>query len=351
MAREPFHLEVLRRLDADETAAVTLLVERATEADGVRPLSEHVSLHLRYGGDAGVRHLLLYGEGRGEQPHLAGYAHLDITDEVAGSSSELVVDPAWRRQGVGRSLVGAVQQETPDGRLRLWAHGDHSAASQLATSLGFTVSRELRQLRRSLFAPLPRPETLEGVTIRTFRPGEDDKAWVALNALAFADHPEQGVMTTDDLEHRMGEPWFDPAGFFLAERANPSTGTAELVGFHWTKVHGGDAHTHEGGEPEASRSQHVEHGPFDHELPDHLHSDHGHEPIGEVYVVGVAPSERGRGLGRALTLIGLHYLRSLGLRDVMLYVEADNAAALAVYGRLGFTHWDTDVMFRSPDAT
>ena len=34
------------------------LVEAATEADGVRPLSEHVMLHLRYGGDAPVRNVL-----------------------------------------------------------------------------------------------------------------------------------------------------------------------------------------------------------------------------------------------------------------------------------------------------
>jgi mycothiol synthase len=331
MAREPFQLEVLRRLDADEIAAVSLLVERATEADGVRPLSEHVSLHLRYGGDTGVRHLLLYGEGHGERPHLAGYAHLDITDVVAGSSSELVVDPVWRRQGVGRALIHAIQRETPDGRLRLWAHGEHSAASQLAATLGFTVSRELVQLRRSLFAPLPQPVCPEGLSIRTFRPGADDAAWVALNARAFAHHPEQGALTEADLKRRMAEPWFDSAGFFLAERPDPAGAAGRLVGFHWTKVHGGEGHSHEGDE-----------------LGGHPHSDHGHEPIGEVYVVGVDPAEQGRGLGRALTLIGLHHLRSLGLREVMLYVEADNASANAVYQQLGFTHWDTDVMFRSP---
>jgi len=322
MSGDRFQLEVLRRLDHDETAAVTLLVERATEADGVRPLSEHVSLHLRYGGDEGVRHLLLYSNGRGSQPHLAGYAHLDVTDEVAGSSSELVVDPAWRRQGVGRTLVAAVLRETPDGRLRLWAHGDHSAAGQLARSMGFTVSRELLQLRRSLFAPIPRAEIPAGVTIRTFRPGVDDDSWVALNARAFADHPEQGTMSHDDLKRRMAEPWFDPAGFFLAERSDGPHGEPRLVGFHWTKVHGGETHQH-------------------HEQP----PDHGHDPIGEVYVVGVDPGEQGKGLGRALTLTGLHYLRSLGLRDVMLYVEADNLAAITVYERIGFTHWDTDVMF------
>jgi len=343
-----FHLEVLRRLDADETAAVTLLVERATEADGVRPLSEHVSLHLRYGGDSGVRHLLLYGDGTGDKPHLAGYAHLDVTDAVAGSSSELVVDPRWRRQGVGRALVTAVRAETPDGRLRLWAHGEHTAAARLAASLGLTVSRELWQLRRSLFAPLARPQLPPGVTVRAFRPGSDERDWVALNALAFADHPEQGAMTNADLGRRMAEPWFDPAGFFLAERPDPASGGSRLIGFHWTKVHGGQGHSHHEDELWAPESPELPELPEPREAQEPREHSHGHEPIGEVYVVGVDPAERGHGLGRALTLVGLHHLRSLGLREVMLYVEADNTAALAVYERLGFTHWDTDLMFGTP---
>lgn len=327
MAKNPFHVEVLAKLDSDETDAVALLAERSTEHDGVRPLSEHVSLHLRHGGDAGVRHLLAYADGRAALPHLAGYAHLDVTDEVAGSSAEVVVDPSWRRHGAGRLLVDAVRAETPDGRLRLWAHGESPAASGLATSLGFTKTRELQQLRRSLSAPLPPAAVPAEVTVRNFAPGADSQAWVALNALIFHEHPEQGSLTVDDLNRRMSEPWFDAAGFFLAER------DGRLVGYHWTKVHGGQPVVHE----------HDDHGP-------HTHDDHGHghEPIGEVYVVGVHPTERGTGLGTALILLGLHHLRAAGLREAMLYVDADNTAAIAAYRRLGFTHWDSDVQFRSP---
>ena len=311
-------IEVLGRLDTDETAAVSLLVERATESDGVRPLSEHVMLHLRYGGDEPVRNLLVYADGRGEQPHLAGYAHLDVTDEVAGASAELVVDPAWRGQGVGSALAQALMKESPDGRLRLWAHSEHPAAAALAASLGLRKSRHLWQMRRSLFAPLPRPELPDGVTVRAFRPGEDDDAWLRLNSRAFAHHPEQGDWVIDDLHRRTAEPWFDPAGFFLAERTE--SGVARLVGFHWTKIHGGE-------------HEHV------------ADADHGHEPMGEVYVVGVDPDEQGHGLGRALTLVGLQHLRSRGLSEAMLYVDADNVAAIRLYDDLGFTQWDADVMY------
>ncbi|HEX6921085.1 MAG TPA: mycothiol synthase [Actinomycetes bacterium] len=304
-APEP-RVEVVGRLSAEEVRAVALLVEAATEADGVRPLSEHVALHLRYGGDAPVRNVLVYA---GDE--LAAYGHLDVTDEVAGASAEIVVHPAHRLRGLGSLTVRATLEETPDGRLRLWAHGEHPAAAAMARAMGFRRSRSLWQMRRSLYAALPSPVVPAGVTVRAFEPGLDDEAWVRLNSLVFRDHPEQGDWDPDDLHRRMREPWFDPAGFFLAEREG------RLVGFHWTKVHGGDGHGH----------------------------GHGHEPIGEVYVVGVDPAEHGTGLGKALTLIGLRHLRHLGLPDAMLYVDADNAPAIGLYTRLGFTRWETDVMF------
>ncbi len=312
-------VEVLGRLDSDEVRAVSALVEAATEADGVRPLSEHVMLHLRYGGDSPVRSVLVYADGE-----LAAYGHLDVTDEVEGASAEIVVHPDGRKQGLGRKIVQAVRDETPDGRLRLWAHGGHPAAAALATSMGFRQSRSLWQMRRSLYAALPAPTWPADVTLRTFEPGRDDEAWVALNAAAFRGHPEQGDWTIEDLHRRMGEPWFDPEGFFLAERDD------RMAGFHWTKVHGGDGH-HDVTAP-------------------HAHEGHGHDPIGEVYVVGVDPDEQGSGLGKALTLVGLRHLRHAGLPAAMLYVDEDNAAAIRLYTVLGFTRWETDIMF-SADAT
>ncbi|GLX95867.1 mycothiol synthase [Herbidospora sp. NBRC 101105] len=295
------HVEIRERLDDDTVAEVRRLVQAATDADGVRPLNEHVMLHLRYGGDPGAKTALLYVSGI-----LSGFAHVDPTDTVEGPSGELVIDPAARRRGYGRMLLDAILMET-GGRLRLWAHGDHPGAGRLAASSGFQRVRSLWQMRRSLFAPFPAARVPEGVRITTFETGRDEKEWVALNARAFAHHPEQGAWTVEDVRRREQEPWFDPAGFFLAFR----DGT--MTGYHWTKVHG------DGG--------------------------HGHEPIGEVYVVGVDPAEQGSGLGKALTLTGLAHLRSLGLSQVMLYVDEENRAAIRLYEGLGFSRWDVDVMY------
>jgi len=297
-------------LPADQAAQVLELIRRATEEDGVSPLSEHVLLHLRYGGDPRARNILLWLNGA-----LAGYGHLDPTDPVEGPAGEMVVDPAVRRRGLGLMLGSSLEAEAGPAGLRLWAHGDLPAATRLAAAAGFQRSRALWQMRRSLQAHMDRPQFAVGITVRTFRIGEDEDSWVALNRRAFARHPEQGAWTRADLDMREREPWFDPDGFFLAER------DGHLVGFHWTKIHGGTDN------------------PADH--------GHGHEPIGEVYVVGVDPAERGTGLGRALTLTGLRHLRARGLAQVMLYVDETNTAAISLYESLGFAHWDTDVMFSS----
>jgi mycothiol synthase len=319
--------EVLGRLEPADVAAVHALVERATAVDGTPPLSEHVLLHLPRGGDAEVRNLLVRGAG----DEVVAYAHLDVTDAVEGSSAELVVHPSARGRGLGRLLAEAVLEQTPDGRLRLWAHGDRPEAAALAASMGFRRSRVLLQLRRPLTTPLPEVALPDGVRLRTFRPGEDEQAWTELNNRAFADHPDQGGWAVEEVRLREQEPWFDPQGFFLAER--DVDGQARLVGFHWTKVHGG----HRADEP--------------HEHPDgtlhsHDHEHHDHPPIGEVYIVGVDPSEQGRGLGPALTVTGLRSLQERGLSDVLLYVDESNAAAVKTYARLGFERHATDVLYR-----
>ncbi|MET8897600.1 mycothiol synthase [Streptomyces albogriseolus] len=295
----PRSLQTYTALDQAQVDAVLALLDEAARADGQQAVSEQGRLQLRGGEREGVSHLLLTVD-----EELVGYAQLEDTDPVEPPAAELVVHPSYRAQGHGRAL-GTALLAASGKRLRVWAHGGHSAARHLAQVLGLTLFRELRQMRRPLAnMDLPDPVLPEGVTVRTFEPGRDDAAWLALNAAAFAHHPEQGSLTQRDLDDRKAEPWFDPAGFFLAER------DGRLIGFHWTKVHAG-------------------------------------EGLGEVYVLGVAPDAQGGGLGKALTTIGLRHLANQGQPTAMLYVDADNKAAVSVYERLGFVTHERDLMYRT----
>ncbi|MFJ2811236.1 mycothiol synthase [Kitasatospora sp. NPDC087271] len=284
----------------------------AQAVDGRAAVSEQGRLRLRSSDTPrpGVSHFI-----ESEHAAVVGYGQLELPEgPAANPAAELVVDPAARGRGLARPLVDAVlAQAHRAGRdaVDFWVHGGHPAARHLAGRYGAELVRELRQMRRSG----PQAEAVaipEGVELRTFRPGEDDAEWLRLNALAFAHHPEQGSWTERDLAERLAEPWFDPAGFFLATRGG------KVVGFHWTKVHPATAT----------------------------------EPaLGEVYVVGVDPAEQGSGLGRALTAAGLRHLTGSdagerGVETVLLYVDADNPAAVRVYERLGFTIHEVDLMYR-----
>ncbi|MEV0001181.1 mycothiol synthase [Micromonospora sp. NPDC050980] len=292
------------RLAPDEITEVLALARAAGDADGADPFDEHVLLRLR-DPEAPAVHLVA----RAPDGVLTGYAHLDTGAPADGVGAELVVHPAHRRRGTGRALARAVLAAAP-GPVRAWAHGDHPSAAALAVDLGLTRARVLWQLRRPLTAVLPEPVLPEGVALRAFRPGEDDEAWLGVNNAAFAQHPEQGRWTLDDLRVRLDEPWFDPAGFLLAV----DSGTGRLLGFHWTKVH--------------ERS--------------------GSARIGEVYVLGVDPSAHRGGLGRALTTAGLTYLRDRrGLDRVMLYVDESNTGAVALYERAGFARWCGHVNYQA----
>jgi mycothiol synthase len=296
--------EVVESLSSTDRAHVFALAHAAAGADGTYPLNDQVDLDIEAEPSPAFRHVVVRDPSTGA---LTGYAHLDRRSPDA-ASGHLVVHPDARRRGVGRALLQAVSAEASDTGLRIWAHGDLKAARAFADSESWRRVRELRKMLLPLSAPIDEPRYPDGVTVRTFRPGQDEDAWVAVNAAAFAHHPEQGRMTADDLRDREARPWFEPTGFFLAEH------DGHVIGSHWTKVH--DA-------------------------------TDGVPQQGEVYVVGVRPDEQGSGLGRALTLTGVAYLRGKGL-DVMLYVDGDNDAATAVYERIGFAVASVDVMYERP---
>lgn len=282
------------RLDPESLETVRAGAEESTTADGVAPLSEAFLLGLPHEGE----HLMATHDGG-----FAGYAQI-----AADGSAEAFVVPTARAKGVGSALLAAVLERRPDAQP--WAHGDLPASRALAASLGLQVVRELLVLSRPVADGDEVDPTLpEGFSHRAFEPGRDDEALLAVNAAAFATHPEQGDLDTAGLAERMEQPWFEAEGLILLETVEDAADDTRLAGFHWTKVDPPDG------------------------------------DIGEVYVVGVHPDLHGRGLGGPLTRLGLAHLARRGVREVELYVEGDNHPALATYRRAGFERKAVHVMY------
>lgn len=345
------------------------LIARAIDADGHPPFSDGALVAVAQG-RAAVQWLdsaaAIVTEG-------ASFDGVTLPPPVA----EFVVDPDARRAGQGTRMFHRLAAAA-SGDLLFWAHGDHPGARAIAARHGATPARRLLRMMaelprpprspvpnlpnntplpkrrsfgpiRSEFAQLPEetaqisviseggtgigPEGGTGseggtgrdggrdtaavgtamageiaVTIRGFDPDRDADAWVALNARAFARHPEQGAITRTDLATLMGEPWFDRDDLLVAEQGG------RMVAFCWLKTAVGSESSREG-------------------------------ETGELYAVGVDPDSQRTGLGRLVVATGLERLAARGIRTAHLYVEGDNAAAIALYDSFGFATSDVDVQY------
>lgn len=305
-------------LPGDAHDAVIHLVGMIEERTGRRPVSDAQWLDLRNGGDhrndsddsgdSDGNHILLARD-RGQ---LAGFAQ--ITGDASVHDIAVVVVP--ETVGVVDVLLAAALDHirVSGGGEAVWRvfdmgddSGDHSNLEAAATAHqhGLRPGRRLHQM----WVPLPldngQPEiNLDELSLRSFRVGDDEAAWLVVNNAAFAAHPEQGRWTEEMLRQREREPWFDPAGFLLHHRGD------RLAAFCWTKVH-------------------AEQVPV----------------LGEIYVIAVHPDFHGMGLGKALTVAGLRSLSLRGIGTGMLYVDHDNTAAFELYRRLGFRIRRTDQAF------
>jgi mycothiol synthase len=303
-------LEIKRQMDSVDIASVSELLNAAARADGRRPLSDHLYLDLVNGGLDGFAGFVASEPGH---DHPVAYAQISRGNDA--HAFELVIHPHHRYEmaTIGPELIDAaldVVASDGGGRVNWWVFEPTTAHTALATEAHMTRDRTLYQMRRDL--PTDTEVTIE---TRSFVPGTDDAAWLRVNNQAFTTHGEQGGWTVDTFCQRQQEPWFDPDGFRVLEVVN-SNGDVYMAGFCWTKVH-----------PPANGG-----GPDD-------------QALGEIYVIAVDPEFHGQGWGAQLTLAGLEHLSCQGITTGMLYVDADNVAAVTLYRRLGFTVHSTNAAF------
>ncbi len=294
-------LEIKRHLDDGDVREVEHLIERVRAADGHQPIDEHRWVDAAHGGRSDFAGLVLREMGH---DHLVAYAQ--VTQGTKSWAIDLLIDPHHRYDAL--TIAPDLLREAVDligteggGHVHYWVYEPTAAHTRIAAEVGLTPGRDLWQMR----VPLPLAQSTDLVT-RAFEPGRDESAWLDVNNTAFESHPEQGTWTLDDVSHRQQEPWFDAQGFLLHEI------DGRLAGFCWTKIHEG--------------------------TPDQP------ERLGEIYVIAVHPDFVGRGLGKALCVAGLAHLATQ-VDTGMLYVDADNEAAVGLYRHLGFTVHHTDRAF------
>lgn len=283
-------LSRVQQPEAADREAILTLADEAAAADGTSPLNESAALIVagERPGDFHLSH---------EDGLLTGFAVADPRERTVVAA----VRPSHRRRGIGSRLLAAALEAHPGHST--WAFGTLPAAAALAEHLGLAPVRGLLKLGRRLgdeaVGPVP-----EGYTIRPFAE-EDAAAVVAVNAAAFAHHPEQGKLTLDEFRALTRQDWFSADGLFVAHHG------PEVAGFHWTKRHDGET--------------------------------------GEVYVLAVHPEHDGQGLGRVLLETGLAHLAEIGCTQVVLYVEADQERVVRLYNSANFNQVNLDTSYARKD--
>lgn len=228
----------------------------------------------------------------------AGFAFTFVLPGRAGPWSMIWVGVTERarRRGLGSRLVAVasegIRAHAPECReIGLSAWLPNAAAEAFATRHGFAPNRFTWLMER----PGTEVEDVEwppGIAVRPFDASDRMYAdWSQVYNDSFADHDHSVFNTVDDCRRLMARPGMDPKTLLLAYR------DGRCVGHCWNEIH---------------------------------------DTRGEIGILGVVPSARRIGLGRALLRWGVRWLIEAGVPRVTLLVHGANDRAIALYQGEGF---------------
>jgi len=255
-------------------------------------------------------HNLFFAESRGQ---VVAYAELWRAPAHPRLTSRILVHPQWRRRGLGSALLSHVERRAraEGGRyLDILAVDQSHAACEFLSSHGFSPVHYGWAMALANMATLPAPTWPRGYGMRTFVPGRDELTTVEIENASFQDEWEYMPMELGEIQGLVRTPSFQPEGVFFALHQN------QVVGESWNWI---DSAEREG---------------------------QTREKRGDVWGLCVHPQHRRRGLGRALLLAGLHWLRGQGVTRAHLTVDGDNELARRLYESVGFAVQRTDVWYR-----
>jgi len=286
-------------MTSSDIAAVTSLLSAVEIADSRRPLNDHLWIDLRHGGRTGFAGLIAW-----DSNSVNPVAYCQVSRGNDSWALDLAIDPHHRDQTLelGKGLLQEAEKIIANeggGHVHWWVFNSNQTHDLLAAQINLKPGRNILQLEVKLPLAQEILASTEKISTVSFEVGVDETNWLSVNNRAFSNHPEQGGWTIETLLSRLNESWFDASGFLLHFINQPSR---QLAGFCWTKL-------------------------------DKL----SNPKLGEIYIIAVDPVHHNKGLGRSLTIAGLNNLTTAGATTGMLFVDKENASAIAMYSKIGFS--------------
>ncbi|MCL0056457.1 GNAT family N-acetyltransferase [Dehalococcoidia bacterium] len=235
---------------------------------------------------------------------IVGY--LEVTPElkIGRVILDCLVHPKHRRRGLATTLLARAMHATSESGARV-AHvnilQDNPGAANLLSKLGFTPVRRFLELSLDL-SGIDFPDTDHwSSSCCHLKRGEEEKL-ARIQNLAFTGTWGYNPNTPDEIAYLIT--LADPEDVILiCEDGEP-------IGYCWTRIEFAEG-----------------------------------EGKGRIYMTGVHPEHRGRGVGKGVLLAGLRYLAGKKLKSVDLTVDSENTVACALYQSLGFKVQTTSLWY------
>jgi len=241
---------------------------------------------------------------------IVGYVEVKPELNIGRVVLRWLVHPRHRRGELTVRLVDrAVDRSRELGIMTLHANifQDSDTAKRFLTRMGFIFIRRFLELRLDL-AEMVLPEMSKiAPRCRSLQPGEEGRL-TQLQNCTFAGTWGFNPNTAEEIIYRISLPNSSPDDIFLIFDLD------KPVGYCWTRI-------------------------------EFRKKKAAGEESGRIYMLGVDPDYRGRGLGRQLLLVGLSYLKSKGLRVAVLTVDSENKAARILYNSVGFELWKSSLWY------
>jgi mycothiol synthase len=243
-------------------------------------------------------------------------AYIDRKEqEKKGFIRWLSVIPEFRGLGVGKALLERAIERLRDAGMEYAeavVRKGKMECESLFESYGFKVVRTFSGMERDLYdIPSNIGENLNVKIREVAKTNEDIRIYNKLHNEAFKEHYNFRPETIEETEFWIKQnPWFDIAGHFLAYLDN------NPVGFVGVGV-------------------------------DKTFNERHQKKRGWILTIGVIQPYRRKGIGTALMLHAMRYLKSLGMEEAALTVDDSNPTkAIQLYKKVGFVTKRTELVYQ-----